>query len=86
MKSVNIATFKAEMGKYLGYIRQGEEVIVLDRNHPLARVLPFKHAGQKIEIEAPLEHSKNLVEFHFDPIQTVNTDSLAFLLEERGSR
>ncbi len=32
MKSVNIAKFKSELGKYLGYIRQGEEVIVLDRS------------------------------------------------------
>jgi antitoxin (DNA-binding transcriptional repressor) of toxin-antitoxin stability system len=45
MKSVNIAKFKTEPGKYLGFVRKGEEIIVLDRKSSLAKVIP--HEKQK---------------------------------------
>jgi antitoxin (DNA-binding transcriptional repressor) of toxin-antitoxin stability system len=86
MKSVNIAKFKAELGKYLGYIRRGEEVIVLDRSQPLARVLPFKQADLKLVIEEPIDKNNNLSSFHFKPIPNKKIDSLKFLTEERGER
>lgn len=85
MKSVNIAKFKAHLGKYLGYIRRGEEVIVLDRAQPLARVLPFKPRESKLIIEEPLEQL-NLADLHFKPIRNKKIDSLKFLIEERGER
>lgn len=45
MKTVNIGTLKNELSAYLQYVRRGEEVIVKDRNVPVARILPFHHAG-----------------------------------------
>lgn len=86
MKSVNIAKFKSELGKYLGYIRQGEEVIVLDRSIPLARVIPFQPKASKLVFENPLNNPKDLIHLHYEPIHHVAVDSLKFLLEERGDR
>ncbi len=86
MKSVNIAKFKAELGKYLGYIRRGEEIIVLDRTQPLARVMPFKAVSSKLVMEAPLDKDKHLWSLHFKPISNKDVDSLKFLIEERGER
>ena len=86
MKSVNIAKFKAELGKYLGYIRRGEEVIVLDRSQPLARVLPFQKTEQQLIIEGPLEKETKLSDLHFKPIANKKIDSLKLLIEERGDR
>lgn len=87
MKSVNIARFKAELGKYLGYIRRGEEIIVLDRSHPLARVVPIKETSAPILLsEEPTESSEKLINMHFSPIKTKKIDSLKFLKEERGDR
>ena len=86
MKSVNIAKFKAELGKYLGYIRRGEEIIVLDRSQPLARVLPFKWPESKLLFEEPLDEPKNLINLHCKPIKNKKIDSLKFLIEERGER
>lgn len=86
MKSVNIAKFKAELGKYLGYIRHGEEVIVLDRSQPLARVLPFEQKQSKLIIEEPHDKGVNLADLHFKPILHKKVDSLKFLNEERGDR
>jgi prevent-host-death family protein len=41
MKSVNIGTLKNQLSAYLKIVRKGEEVVVRDRNVPVARILPF---------------------------------------------
>jgi prevent-host-death family protein len=44
MRTVNIGTLKNQLSAYLQFVRQGEEVIVRDRNVPVARILPFATA------------------------------------------
>jgi len=41
MRTVNIGTLKNQLSAYLRYVRNGEEVVVRDRNLPVARILPF---------------------------------------------
>ncbi|MGB8261353.1 MAG: type II toxin-antitoxin system prevent-host-death family antitoxin [Terracidiphilus sp.] len=41
MRSVNIGTLRNQLSAYLRIVRKGEEVIVRDRNVPVARILPF---------------------------------------------
>jgi prevent-host-death family protein len=41
MRTVNIGTLKNQLSAYLQFVRNGEEVIVKDRNKPVARILPF---------------------------------------------
>jgi prevent-host-death family protein len=41
MRTVNIGTLKNQLSAYLRYVRNGEEVVVRDRNVPVARILPF---------------------------------------------
>ena len=45
MKSVNIGTLKNELSAYLRYVRNGEEVVVHDRDVPVARIIPFRIAS-----------------------------------------
>jgi len=45
MRTVNIGTLKNQLSAYLRYVRNGEEVIVRDRNVPVARILPFVPAA-----------------------------------------
>ncbi len=42
MYSVNIADLKANLSAHLERVRNGEEIIVKDRNRPIARVLPLE--------------------------------------------
>jgi prevent-host-death family protein len=42
MYSVNIAELKANLSAHLERVRNGEEVIVKDRNRPIARLLPLE--------------------------------------------
>jgi len=41
MRTVNIGTLKNKLSAYLQYVRNGEEIIVRDRNKPVARIRPF---------------------------------------------
>ena len=41
MRSVTISTLKAQLSAHLQLVRNGEEVLVRDRNRPIARIIPF---------------------------------------------
>jgi len=41
MRAVNIAELKDNLSRYLGEVRRGGEVIVKDRNRPIARIVPL---------------------------------------------
>jgi prevent-host-death family protein len=45
MRTVNIGTLKNQLSAYLKFVRNGEEVIVRDRNVPVARILPYAPAA-----------------------------------------
>ena|ERR1035437_9381167 len=44
MRTVNIGVLKNQLSAYLQIVRKGEEVVVRDRNVPIARILPFRAA------------------------------------------
>lgn len=54
MKTVNIGTLKNQLSAYLQYVRNGEEVVVKDRNKPVARILPIRAPMTADEEEAQL--------------------------------
>jgi len=41
MRTVNIGVLKNQLSAYLQIVRNGEEIVVRDRNKPVARILPF---------------------------------------------
>lgn len=41
--NANIATLKNSLSRYLKSVQAGEEVVVLDRERPVARIVPFRH-------------------------------------------
>src|SRR5262245_56424930 len=43
MKTVNIAELKNRLSLYLNEVRAGHEVLVRDRNTPIARIVPIAH-------------------------------------------
>ena len=42
MKTVKISDLKARLSAHLQYVRDGEEVLICDRNKPVARILPVR--------------------------------------------
>ena len=49
MKSVNIAELKNRLSVYLNDVKAGEEILVRDRNEPVARIIPLARSGDEEE-------------------------------------
>ena len=41
IRSVNVAELKNRLSKYLTFAKSGEEIIIRDRNLPVAKLVPF---------------------------------------------
>jgi len=56
MRTVNIGVLKNQLSVYLQYVRGGEEVVVRDRNLPIARIVPiaFPEEGDRAGEDAHL--------------------------------
>jgi prevent-host-death family protein len=87
MKTVRIAELKARLSEYLRAVRRGDTVTVLDRETPIARIVPHPGAPagppagltvRRRRPDAPLLH-----EIPLPPPLRVGVDAVALLLEER---
>jgi prevent-host-death family protein len=45
MRSVNVTEFRNHLSKYLTFTRSGEEVVIRERNLPVAKLVPFSAEG-----------------------------------------
>jgi len=45
MRTVNISDLKARLSAHIQLVRDGEEVLVCDRNKPVARIVPCRLEG-----------------------------------------
>jgi prevent-host-death family protein len=41
VRSVNIAELKNQLSKYVNFAKGGEEIVIRDRNLPVAKLVPF---------------------------------------------
>ena len=41
MRTVNVAELKNHLSKYLTFAKGGEEIVIRDRNLPVAKLIPF---------------------------------------------
>ncbi|HEY0781149.1 MAG TPA: type II toxin-antitoxin system prevent-host-death family antitoxin [Thermoanaerobaculia bacterium] len=83
MSSVRIAELKAHLSEHLRSVRRGETVTVLDRDRPIARLVPYVSEGEALVVHRPSPDSPGL---HCVPLPaplSLAVDSLDFLLEER---
>jgi prevent-host-death family protein len=55
MATASIAELKAKLSAYLDVVKAGEEVVVTERGHAIARVVPFTRSGP-----TPAEHEEML--------------------------
>jgi antitoxin (DNA-binding transcriptional repressor) of toxin-antitoxin stability system len=82
MKQVRIAELKARLSAYLRTVRQGETIAVLDRDTPIAQIVPFPaRPGLRIRTPAPAAPPLNRVR-RPKPLK-LTVDVVRLLLEER---
>jgi antitoxin (DNA-binding transcriptional repressor) of toxin-antitoxin stability system len=95
MRTVNIGKLKNELSAYLQYVRNGEEVVVKDRNVAVARILPFDRSSvsdeeARLVAEGKLKLPKREMdwdEFFSLPTGNVSHDvAVRAALEGRGDR
>ncbi len=46
MRTVNVADLKNGLSKYLREVRGGEEILVKDRNTPIAKIVPLSNTDE----------------------------------------
>lgn len=46
MRTVNISDLKAQLSAHIQLVKDGEEVLVCDRNKPVARIIPYLTEGE----------------------------------------
>jgi prevent-host-death family protein len=81
---------KARMGQYMRAVRAGEEVVVTDRDQPVAKLVPFK-AGPPMREDLPIVQPKDpgapaLAKVEVRPIRYRGRSTTALLAEDRGRR
>ena len=81
MKSVGVADLKARLSEHLRAVRKGRTLTVLDRNTPVARIVPY--VAETIEIRRATRRLRDLVPA---PRPSKPTNSLAVLLDDRRRR
>lgn len=46
MRTVNISDLKAQLSAHIQFVKDGEEVLICDRNKPVARIVPCRLNNQ----------------------------------------
>jgi len=85
MKRVRIATLKDHLSEYLRAVEAGEEVVVTDRDRPIARISPMPGLGVQLDLVQPRKPFDAVRDRERVPARW-STASTALLLEERGDR
>ena len=50
MRTVNISDLKARLSAHIQYVKDGEELIVCDRNKPVARIIPCSVENEEARV------------------------------------
>jgi prevent-host-death family protein len=81
MSDVRIADLKARLSEHLRSVRNGGTLTVLDRDTPVARIVPY--TAQPLEIR---KATRRLRDLKLPARSAKRTDSVALLLEDRRRR
>jgi len=81
MSNVGIADLKAHLSEHLRSVRNGGTLTVLDRDTPIARIVPY--ATPPLEIR---QARRRIQDLKLPPKPAKRTDSVALLLEDRRRR
>jgi prevent-host-death family protein len=81
MSNVGIAELKARLSEHLRSVRNGGTLTVLDRDTPIARIVPY--AAQPLEVR---KAKRRLRDLKLPARPSKRTDSVALLVEDRRRR
>jgi prevent-host-death family protein len=86
MKRVHIADLKARLSAHLKSVRRGEVITVLDRDTPVARIVPYRE-GESLLAVRGRRPGASLKSVRLPPPLEVDVDAVELLLgDRRGGR
>ncbi|MDH5428361.1 MAG: type II toxin-antitoxin system prevent-host-death family antitoxin [Nitrospirota bacterium] len=83
MNNIRIADFKSRLSEHLRQVRRGHTLTVMDRNTPIAKVIPYEVHGGLLQVRLPPPHQPKLHRIPLPPPLRLRQDIVALLLEER---
>lgn len=83
MKKVKIADLKARLSEYLRQVWRGETYTVIDRETPIARLIPYDAEAEPLRVRKPLRRVPTMQDVRLPPPLKTDVDPVALLLEER---
>ena len=82
MKEVRIAELKARLSSYLRSVRRGETVTVMDRDTPVAHIVPVR-SGPSLRVRKPVAGALPLNRVPLPVPARLKVDIADILFEER---
>jgi prevent-host-death family protein len=82
MRKVRIADLKARLSEHLRYVRRGHVVTVLDRDTPVARLVPVE-TQVGLNVRRPARARASVADVPLPPPVRLPLDPVALLLEDR---
>jgi len=82
MKQVRIADLKARLSEYLRAVRRGETIAVLDRDTPVAQIVPIRDRPE-LRVRKPARGAPPPNRVRLPKPAKLNIDIVDLLLEER---
>jgi prevent-host-death family protein len=84
MKQARIAELKSRLSEYLRAVRRGQSVTILDRDTPIAKIIPVQQVG--LHVRKPANDAPRPNRVPLPPPANLELDVLELLLEERQGR
>ena len=85
MYEVKIADLKSRLSEHLRNVRAGRSLTVLERNTPIARIVPWKEGDASFDSRPPLPGAPLLRRVKLPPPLSLRGDIVKLLLKERQS-
>jgi prevent-host-death family protein len=85
MKQVRIAELKARLSEYLRAVRRGETIAVLDRDTPIAQIVPVRERPA-LRVRKPVPGAPPLNRVRLPKPAKLKIDIVELLLEERQAQ
>ncbi|OGW59984.1 MAG: hypothetical protein A2V83_07700 [Nitrospirae bacterium RBG_16_64_22] len=83
MKNVRIANLKANLSRHLRDVRRGHPLVVMDRETPIARLVPYAGEGEPLIVRHPRRKYLSLQQVPLPAPLGLDIDIVPLLLEER---
>ncbi len=86
MDAVRIAELKARLSEYLRRVRRGQTLTVMDRETPIAQIIPYQAEPAPLTVRHPMLDAPSLAAIRIPPPLAIKADVVQLLAEERGDR